>query len=52
MWCMITDEGLALLEPLDDPVDALDDFLLDALAETELIALVDYLDRIRALANQ
>ena len=52
VWCMITDEGLALLEPLDDPVDALDDFLLDAFAETELIALVDYLDRIQALANQ
>ena len=52
VWCKITDEGLALLEPLDDPVNALDDFLLGPLDETELIELIDYLDRIRALANE
>jgi len=52
VWCVITDEGLALIEPLDIPVSALDDFLLGPLDETELAALVDYLDRIRAHANE
>ena len=48
VWCTITDEGLALIEPLDDPVNALDDFLLGPLDEAELNSLVGYLDRIRA----
>lgn len=48
VWCSITEEGLALIEPLDDPVNALDDFLHGPLDDTELTALVDYLDRIRA----
>ena len=52
VWCKITDEGRALIEPLDDPVNALDDFLLGPLDESELTALVDYLDRIRAHASR
>ena len=51
VWCKITDEGLALIGPLDEQVNALDDFLHGPLDETELAALVDYLDRIRAHAN-
>ena len=52
MWWKITNEGLALIEPLDDPVNALDDLLPGLLGETELTALVGYLDRIRAHVNQ
>lgn len=52
VWCKITNEGLALIEPLDDPVNALDDLLPGLLDETELTALVGYLDRIRAHVNQ
>ncbi len=51
VWCKITEEGLALIEPLDDPVNAMDDFLHGPLDETELTTLVDYLDRIRAHAS-
>jgi len=52
IWCAITEVGLALIEPLDTSVNALDDFLLGPLNETELVALVGYLDRIRAHANE
>lgn len=52
VWCAITDEGLSLIDPLDIPVNALDDFLLGPLDQIELAALVDYLDRIRAHANK
>lgn len=52
VWCKITDEGLTLLEPLDEPVNAMDDFLAGPLDECELTALVDYLDRIRAHASK
>ncbi len=51
VWCKITEEGLALIEPLDEPVNALDDFSHGPLDETELSRLVDYLDRIRAHAG-
>jgi len=52
VWCEITDEGLALIEPLDDRVNALDDSFCGPLDETELTALVDYLGRIRAYVNK
>lgn len=48
VWCMITKEGLALLDRLDAPVDAVDDALAGALSEKELGILCGYLDRIRA----
>lgn len=48
VWCMITAEGLALLDRLDAPIESVDDVLAGALSEKELGVLVDYLDRIRA----
>ena len=48
VWCMITEEGLSLLDRLDAPVDAVDDVLAGALSEKELGTLTEYLDRIRA----
>jgi DNA-binding MarR family transcriptional regulator len=48
VWCLITESGLALLAALDEPVGDLDDGLSRALEERELVALVGYLDRIRA----
>ena len=52
VWCMITESGLALLAGLDAPVNDLDDELARALDESELVALVGYLDRIRAYINE
>jgi DNA-binding MarR family transcriptional regulator len=52
VWCAITNEGLALIDPLDNPVNAMDDSLLGPLNATELATLADYLDRIRAHANK
>ena len=48
VWCRITTEGLDLLHPLDEPVNAIDDSLFDALDENELVELIGYLDRLRA----
>ena len=52
VWCKITEEGLAVLGPLDDPVNDFDDALSGALDENELGALIDGLDRLRAHLNQ
>lgn len=48
VWCRITNEGLDLLEPLDEPVNTIDDSLFDALAGDEIVELIGYLDRLRA----
>jgi MarR family transcriptional regulator, organic hydroperoxide resistance regulator len=47
VWCRITDEGLRLLEPLDGPVNAVDDLLEEVLDQHELGALIGQLDSIR-----
>ena len=47
VWCRITDEGLALLEQLQGPVDAADDVLHEVLSDDELGELIEYLGRIR-----
>ena len=52
VWCRITGQGLALLKPLDTPVNELDDILLEALDHEELARFIDYLDRIRARVDQ
>jgi DNA-binding MarR family transcriptional regulator len=51
VWCRITPSGLALLAPLDQPVNVVDDVLGDVLDAEELGALIGYLDRIRAHLN-
>ena len=48
VWCRITAAGLELLEPLDQPINSIDDSLFDALSEDELVDLIGYLDRLRA----
>lgn len=48
VWCRITDEGLALLERFDGPVDAVDDILAGALDTEELGHFMDFMNRIRA----
>lgn len=48
VWCRITDVGLDLLGPLDEPINAVDDSLFQALDEDELVELIGYLDRLRA----
>lgn len=45
--CSVTDEGLELLEELDDPVDEADEEALAMLDEEEVERLIEYLDRIR-----
>ena len=45
--CSITDAGLALLEALDEPVEAADEALLGVLDARELARLVEYLERVR-----
>jgi DNA-binding MarR family transcriptional regulator len=47
VWCRITEKGLRLIEPLDDPVNAVDDLLEEVLDQDELTALIGQLDRIR-----
>jgi DNA-binding MarR family transcriptional regulator len=47
--CRATPDGLALLARLDAPIDAADDFMMSALDESDLAALVERLDRIRAV---
>lgn len=48
VWCKITDDGLELLERLDEPIDAVDDILAGALDSPELEELLVYMNRIRA----
>jgi MarR family transcriptional regulator, organic hydroperoxide resistance regulator len=48
VWCRITEEGLAVLERLNRPMEAVDDALAGALGEDELVDLIGYLDRLRA----
>ena len=52
VWCTITDEGRALLDRLDAPVEAVDDVLQSALSDKELASLTKFLDRIRARLAQ
>lgn len=52
VWCKITDAGLTLLRGLDQPVNDVDDSFLNVLSEEELVALIGYLDRLRAHLNQ
>jgi DNA-binding MarR family transcriptional regulator len=47
VWCRITEKGLKLIEPLDAPVNAVDDLLEEVLDQHELTALIGQLDRIR-----
>jgi DNA-binding MarR family transcriptional regulator len=47
VWCRITTKGLRLIEPLDAPVNAVDDLLEAVLDQHELAALIGELDRIR-----
>jgi DNA-binding MarR family transcriptional regulator len=47
VWCRISEKGLRLIEPLDTPVNAVDDLLEEVLDQHELAALIDHLDRIR-----
>jgi DNA-binding MarR family transcriptional regulator len=49
--CRATAVGLALLDRLDAPIDAADDFMMSALDEADLAALVERLDRIRAVIS-
>ncbi len=44
--CSITAAGLALLDELDDPVDATDRRLMSGLTKTELRTLTELLDRV------
>jgi DNA-binding MarR family transcriptional regulator len=48
VWCRITVDGMNLLATLDQPIIDLNNELGKALEEHELVALVAYLDRIRA----
>lgn len=52
VWCQITDEGLRLLAPLDEAVNAADDSLENVLEQDQLAALIGYLDSIRAYLNR
>jgi DNA-binding MarR family transcriptional regulator len=45
--CSITPEGLALLERLDDPVDAADRAMFATLSDADVQRLVDLLDELR-----
>ncbi|MGE0160599.1 MAG: MarR family winged helix-turn-helix transcriptional regulator [Gemmatimonadales bacterium] len=47
VWCRITEKGLRLIEPLDAPVNAVDDLLEEALDQHELASLIGHLDSIR-----
>ena len=48
VWCMITSDGLSLLDRLDAPIDTVNDLMSAALNDEELRTLTAYLDRIRA----
>jgi hypothetical protein len=51
VWCRITPSGLDLLEGLERPVQDVDDTFREVLDEHELVALIGYLDRLRAHLN-
>lgn len=51
VWCIITQEGLDLLSPLDDVVDGFDETLTPIFEPGELETLGEYLDRVRAETN-
>jgi hypothetical protein len=46
--CWITDEGMALLAALDEPVERVDGECVAALSSGQLQLLVESLDRVRA----
>lgn len=48
VWCRITQEGLALLDRLDDPVDATDEAIFSSLDDGELDELIRLLDVLRS----
>ena len=48
VWCMITSDGLSLLDRLDAPIDTVNDLMSASLNDDELRTLTAYLDRIRA----
>jgi len=52
VWCRITEDGMALLDSLDRPIDDIDGVVARALDEREIVSLIDYLDRVRALMNE
>lgn len=47
VWCRITDDGLSLLARLDQPIDEIDNVLVDALDAGELEKFIEYMNRIR-----
>lgn len=47
VWCRITDDGLALLARLDEPIDEIDNILVGALDPEELEEFIEYMNRIR-----
>jgi DNA-binding MarR family transcriptional regulator len=49
VWCRVTDTGLSLLESLEQPVEETNNVLAEALEEGEIVSLIDYLDRVRAI---
>lgn len=51
VWCLITEDGLSMLGELDGPVESIDTVLEEVLDADELAALVDSLDRIRAVLS-
>jgi len=48
VWCRITDDGLRLLNDLDDPIAEVDSAPSAVLDDAELGQLIDFLDRLRA----
>ena len=52
VWCRISPQGLKLLSRLDAPVGELDDALSGVLEESEIVELIEYLDRLRAHFNR
>ncbi|MGY8799497.1 MAG: MarR family winged helix-turn-helix transcriptional regulator [Longimicrobiales bacterium] len=52
VWCRVTQEGLGLLDSLDDILNAVDDSLGVALEPSELTQFTEYLDRLRAAVNE
>ena len=48
VWCRISTEGLGLLADFDGPITHVDESLSDVLEESEIVELIEYLDRLRA----
>lgn len=48
VYCVITDAGLALLAPLDAPVESLSASMVGHLDATEIESVISILDRLRA----